>query len=55
MMNIKARFPEIFQHYLDLESRFRTGGAAFYFDDKPTYARELAKQRTLPEVIEKDG
>jgi len=51
MMNIKAKFPEIFQRYLELEERFRTGGAAFYFDDKPTYARDLAKQKTLKEMI----
>jgi len=47
MMNIKARFPEIFEWYLQLEAEFEKGGAAFYFNDKPTYAKELAKQRTL--------
>jgi len=47
MMNIKARFPEIFQRYVELEKRFKKGGAAFYFDDKPTYAKDLAKQKLL--------
>lgn len=47
MLILKANFPEMFQQFVDLESRFRKGGAAFYFHYKPVYARDLAKQKTL--------
>ena len=51
MMIIKAQFPELFKKFLELEKRFKSGGAAFYFNNKPTYARDLTKQKTLLEVI----
>jgi 3'-phosphoadenosine 5'-phosphosulfate sulfotransferase (PAPS reductase)/FAD synthetase len=49
MMILKAQFPELFQKFLELEKNFKKGGAAFYFDNKPCYAKELAEQKTFQE------
>ena len=51
MLTLKATFPDLFQKFVELEKRFRSGGAAFYFQNKPVYAGDLAKQKTLTEVI----
>ena len=47
MLILKAQFPELFQKFVTLEGNFRKKGAAFYFNYKPVYARDLAKQKTL--------
>jgi phosphoadenosine phosphosulfate reductase len=47
MLILKAQFPELFQKFVDLEKGFRKHGAAFYFQNKPVYAKDLAKQHTL--------
>jgi len=47
---LKARFPDFFQKFVDLEKAFKKGGAAFYFQNKPCYARDFLKQKTLDEV-----
>lgn len=47
MMIVKAQFPRFFQKFVELEKHFKSGGAAFYFKDKPCYARDLLKQKTL--------
>jgi len=55
MMNVRARFPEIFERYLQLEERFQgkvAGGSAFYFGGKPAYARDLKKQVLFDEFVE---
>lgn len=49
MQIVRAQFPEFFQKFIDLEARFKSGGAAFFFDDKPTYAKDFLKQKTLDE------
>lgn len=46
---LKATFPELWQQIIDLERRFRTGGAAFYFNNKPVYAKDIDKQAILLE------
>lgn len=48
MLILKANYPEMFQKFVDLESRFRKKGAAFYFHYKPVWAKDLARQTTLP-------
>jgi len=50
MLILKAQFPELFQKIVDLEASFRKGGAAFYFKNKPVYAKDFLKQRTLDSV-----
>jgi len=50
MMILKARDPELFQRFIEIEREFKSGGAAFYFQNKPTYAKDLAKQKTLESV-----
>ena len=55
MLILKANYPEAFQKFIDLESRFRKKGAAFYFNYKPVYAKDLAKQQILAERPKKDG
>jgi phosphoadenosine phosphosulfate reductase len=47
MLILKAQFPELWQRFVDLEAGFRTKGAAFYFNYKPVFAKDLAKQKTL--------
>jgi len=47
MMILKAQFPELFQKFIDAEAGFKSQGAAFYFQNKPVYAKDLAKQKTL--------
>jgi len=49
MLILKAQFPDLFQKFVRLEKEFRKGGAAFYFRGKATYARDLAKQKTIEE------
>lgn len=44
---LKATFPELWQQILDLEASFRKGGAAFYFNNKPVYAKDIDKQAIL--------
>lgn len=46
---VRGRFPEFFQKFVELEARFKSGGAAFYFQNKPQYAKDFLKQKTLDE------
>lgn len=56
MMILKAQFPELFQKFIELERGFKSHGAAFFFQGKPTYAKDLAKQKTLMDLAEtQDG
>ena len=52
MMILKAQFPQLFQRFIELEAGFKSQGAAFFFKGKPTYAKDLAKQKTLSELAE---
>jgi len=47
MMRVKAQYPELFQKFVELEKNFKKGGAAFYFQNQPVYAKDLLKQKTL--------
>jgi len=49
MMIVRGLYPDFYRKFIELESRFKSGGACFYFDNKPTYAKDLAKQKTLLE------
>ena len=51
---IRGRFPEVFNKFVELEKKFKSGGAAFYFHDKPTYAKDFLKQKTLNEASQHD-
>jgi len=46
---LRGQFPELFKKFVELEAKFRTGWACFW-DGKPLYAKELAKQKTLDEI-----
>jgi len=46
---LKAQFPDLWREILCLEASFRKKGAAFYFNDKPVYAREINQQKMLGE------
>jgi len=50
LMILKGQFPELFQKFIELESNFRSKGACFFLKNKPIYARDLAKQKTLTEL-----
>jgi len=52
MMIVRSLFPDFFQQFIELERKFKKGGTAFYFHDRPYSAREFLKQRTLEEVEE---
>jgi len=43
---LRGQFPNLFQKFVELEGKFRWDWACFY-DRKPLYAKELAKQKTL--------
>jgi len=43
---LRGQFPELFQKFVELEGKFRKDWACFY-DHKPVYAKELAKQKTF--------
>jgi 3'-phosphoadenosine 5'-phosphosulfate sulfotransferase (PAPS reductase)/FAD synthetase len=47
MTAVKAHFPGFFARFVELERGFRRGGAAFYFRNRPCYARDIARQQTL--------
>jgi len=47
MLILKAQFPKLWKKIVDLEAKFRKGGAAFYFNYKPVYAKDLDKQTIL--------
>jgi 3'-phosphoadenosine 5'-phosphosulfate sulfotransferase (PAPS reductase)/FAD synthetase len=44
---LKAQFPELWKKILTLEANFRKKGAAFYFNNKPVYAKDIDKQKVL--------
>jgi hypothetical protein len=46
---LKAQFPDLWAKILALEASFRKKGAAFYFRNKPVYARDIEKQKVLAE------
>jgi len=48
---VRGRFPEFFQKFVELEREFKSGGAAFYFQNKPQYAKDFLKQKTLDEKV----
>jgi len=50
MMCVRANWPEFFQQFIEIEKRFRKGGTAFYFQNRPYSAKEFLKQKTLEEV-----
>ena len=52
MLILRANFPELWQKILDAEAKFKKKGAAFYFQNKPVYAKDLDKQTILKEKIE---
>jgi len=51
LMIVKALWPELFGKFMQLEAGFKSRGAAFYFNNKPCYAKDLAKQKTLTEYM----
>jgi len=50
-MIIKAHFPELFQKFVELEKHRRKWGRTAFYDKGPLSALELAKQKTLTEMI----
>jgi len=52
IMAVKARYPEFFQKFVDLEGKFQRKDWACFYPGKPLYARDVAKQRTLETVEE---
>jgi len=52
MRIVRGRFPEFFQKFVELEAKFKSGGSAFYFNNKPVYAKDFLKQQTLDRSID---
>jgi len=48
---VRALFPNFFKKFLELEEGFERGGAAFYFSDRPWYAREIWAQKLLTDYL----
>jgi len=53
LMIVKALWPELFEKFVRLEDGFKPHYAAFYFNNKRCFAKDLAKQKTLTEYIKK--
>jgi len=49
MIIVKALYPEFFNKFVELEGRFKSGGACFYFQNRPVKASDMLKQKTLSE------
>lgn len=47
MLILKANYPDLWNRFIEAERNFKKGGAAFYFRNKPVYAKDLAKQTTI--------
>jgi phosphoadenosine phosphosulfate reductase len=41
MMIVRALWPEFYQKFVELEGRFKQGGTAFYFNNRPYSAKEI--------------
>jgi len=50
---VRALYPELFAKFVEAESRFKSGGAMFYFSNRPWKARDLFKQALLDEFVER--
>jgi len=50
---VRALYPELFNKFVEAESRFRKGGAMFFFQNRPWRARDLFKQALLDEFVER--
>jgi len=50
MLILKAQFPEFFQQFIEFEKKLRKG-SVFFFQNKPVYAHDLAKQKTLTDMV----
>jgi len=50
---VRALYPELFAKFVEAESRFKSGGAMFYFSNRPWRARDLFKQALLDEFVER--
>jgi len=46
---VRARFPDFYQKFVDLQNRYEPGHTVFWIDHKPLDPRELLKQKTLDE------
>jgi len=55
MLILRANFPDLWQKILDAEAKFKKKGAAFYFQDRPVYARDLDKQTILDKIVGLEG
>jgi len=47
MQIVRGRFPNFFRKFVDLEDKLKKRKATFYFNNKPCYAKDLIKQKTL--------
>lgn len=52
MMCVRTHYPKIFQRFVDLESKLKTKGAAFFFNYKPRRARDFLKQKLMEDFKE---
>ena len=50
IMILKALYPDLFKKFVELEGAFKHDWACFW-DKRPVYARELAKQKTIVEAV----
>lgn len=44
---LRATFPELFMKFVEVEAAFKTKGACFYFNNKPTFAKDFLKQKLI--------
>ena len=41
MREVCRLYPEFFKRFVDLEEKFRSGGACFFLNGRPYYAKEI--------------
>jgi len=51
LLRIKAQYPELFQRFIEIEKQFLPGRSFFFDRGKKVFAKEIATQKTLEEVM----
>lgn len=51
LMVLRARFPDFFRRFVELESKMKSKGSAFFVANRRIYARDILRQKTLEEVV----
>jgi len=48
---LRAQYPEFYSRFVELESKMKSKGSAFFVANRRIYAKDILRQKTLEEVI----